>query len=130
MSVDVHDEIFLLVAEPKVVVIVVDGCPAVALVRGSIRVEDFAHHKVAIDSLWIWEDSNRLEDELNVMVGLSNGESYQLEVTNLQGKLVHQENHTYDNGIHKLNTSEWNSGMYIVRVATEHATKHMKVVKK
>ena len=73
---------------------------------------------------------NPLNDELNVMVGLSNGESYQLEVTNLQGKLVHQENHTYDNGIHKLNTSEWNSGMYIVRVATKHATKHMKVVKK
>ena len=73
---------------------------------------------------------NPMNDELNVMVGLSNGESYQLEVTNLQGKLVHQENHTYDNGIHKLNTSAWNSGMYIVRVATKHATKHMKVVKK
>ena len=73
---------------------------------------------------------NPMNNELNVMVGLTNGESYQLEVTNLQGKLVHQENHTYDNGIHKLNTSEWNSGMYIVRVATKHATKHMKVVKK
>ena len=73
---------------------------------------------------------NPLNNELNVMVGLSNGESYQLEVTNLQGKLVHLENHTYDNGLHKLNTSAWNSGMYIVRVATEHATKHMKVVKK
>ena len=73
---------------------------------------------------------NPMNDELNVMVGLSNGESYQLEVTNLQGKLVHLENHTYDNGLHKLNTSAWNSGMYIVRVATEHATKHMKIVKK
>jgi len=73
---------------------------------------------------------NPMNDELNVMVRLSNGESYQLEVTNLQGKLVHRENHTYDNGLHKLNTSAWNSGMYIVRVATEHATKHMKIVKK
>ena len=73
---------------------------------------------------------NPLNNELNVMVGLSNGESYQLEVTNLQGKLVHQENHTYDNGMHKLNTSEWNSGMYILSVATKHATKHMKIVKK
>ena len=73
---------------------------------------------------------NPLNNELNVMVGLSNGESYQLEVTNLQGKLVHQENRTYDNGMHKLNTSEWNSGMYILSVTNKHATKHMKFVKK
>ena len=73
---------------------------------------------------------NPMNDELNVMVGLSNGESYQLEVTNLQGKLVHQENHTYDNGIHKLNTSEWNSGMYIVEVVSDRGSEHIKVMKK
>ena len=73
---------------------------------------------------------NPLNNELNVMVGLSNGESYQLEVTNLQGALIHQENHTYDNGIHKLNTSEWNSGMYIVEVVSDRGSEHIKVMKK
>ena len=73
---------------------------------------------------------NPMNDELNVMVGLSNGESYQLEVTNLQGKLVHQENHTYDNGLHKLNTSAWNSGMYIVEVVSDRGSEHIKVMKK
>ena len=48
---------------------------------------------------------NPLNNELNVTVGLSNGESYQLEVTNLQGKLVHQENHVFSSGLHTLDLS-------------------------
>jgi hypothetical protein len=73
---------------------------------------------------------NPLTNELSVMVSLSNGEAYQIEVTNLQGAKVHQENHVYDNGIHKLNTSEWNSGMYILQVASESGSKFVKVMKK
>ncbi|MDG1756788.1 MAG: T9SS type A sorting domain-containing protein [Bacteroidia bacterium] len=43
---------------------------------------------------------------------------------------VHHENHTLTNGIHKLNTSKWNSGMYILQVATDKGTQHIKVMKK
>jgi hypothetical protein len=62
LGVNVHDEIFLLVTEPKVIVIIVNGRSTVAWVRGSICVENFAHHEVAIDSLWIWKNGYRLEE--------------------------------------------------------------------
>jgi len=64
------------------------------------------------------------------MVSLSEGEAYQIEVTDLYGAKVHHESHTFTNGIHKLNTSEWNSGMYILQVATDKGTQHIKVMKK
>jgi len=73
---------------------------------------------------------NPLTDELSVMVSLSNGEAYQIEITDLQGAKVHHENHTFTNGIHKLNTSEWDSGIYILQVATDQGTQHIKVMKK
>ncbi len=73
---------------------------------------------------------NPITDELNVMVSIPNGEAYQISVTNLQGANVYHENHTFNNGIHKLNTSAWNSGMYILSVASDQGTKFVKVVKK
>ena len=72
---------------------------------------------------------NPMTNELSVMVSLSKGEAYQIEVTDLHGAKVHYENHTFTNGIHKLNTSEWNSGMYILQVATDKGSKYVKVMK-
>jgi hypothetical protein len=72
---------------------------------------------------------NPTTNELSVMVSLSEGEAYQIEVTDLYGAKVHNENHTFTNGIHKLNTSEWNSGMYILQVATDKGSKYVKVMK-
>ena len=72
---------------------------------------------------------NPMNNELNVMVGLSNGESYQLEVTNLQGKLVHQENHVFSSGLHTLDLSQWNSGVYVVEVISDRGSEHIKVMK-
>jgi len=73
---------------------------------------------------------NPLTNELSVMVSLSNGEAYQIEITDLQGAKVHHKNHTFTNSIHKLNTSEWDSGMYILQVATDQGRKFVKVMKK
>ena len=73
---------------------------------------------------------NPMTNELSLIVSLSKGEAYQIGVTNLQGSKVHHENHIFTNGIHKLNTSEWNSGMYILQVASDQGTKHVKVIKK
>ncbi|MDG2041503.1 MAG: T9SS type A sorting domain-containing protein [Bacteroidia bacterium] len=73
---------------------------------------------------------NPTTNELSVMVSLSEGKAYQIEVTDLHGVKVHHENHTFTNGIHKLNTSEWNSGMYILQVATDKGSKYVKVMKK
>ena len=73
---------------------------------------------------------NPTTNELSVMVSLSEGEAYQIEVTDLHGAKVHHENHTFTNGIHKLNTSEWKSGMYILKVASDQDTQHIKVIKK
>ena len=73
---------------------------------------------------------NPMTNELSLIVSLSKEEAYQIGVTNLQGSKVHHENHIFTNGIHKLNTSEWNSGMYIFQVASDQGTKHVKVIKK
>lgn len=61
---------------------------------------------------------------------MSKGEAYQIEITDLQGAKVHHENHTFTNGIHKLNTSEWKSGMYILQVASDQGSQFVKVMKK
>ena len=73
---------------------------------------------------------NPMTNELSLIVSLSGGEAYQIEVTNLQGSKVHHENHTFTNGIHKLNTSEWKSGVYILKVDSDRGTQHVKVLKK
>ena len=72
---------------------------------------------------------NPMSDELNVMLSLPSGEKYQLQVTNLQGELVHQKNHVFSSGLHTLDLSQWNSGMYIVEVISDRGSEHIKVMK-
>ena len=73
---------------------------------------------------------NPMNDELNVMLSLPSGEKYQLQVTNPQGALVHQKNHVFSNGLHTLDLSQWNSGVYIVEVISDRGSEHIKVMKK
>ena len=72
---------------------------------------------------------NPMNDELNVMLSLPSGEKYQLQVTNLQGALVHQKNHVFSSGLHTLDLSQWNSGVYIVEVISDRGSEHIKVMK-
>ena len=72
---------------------------------------------------------NPMNDELNVMLSLPSGEKYQLQVTNLQGALVHQKNHVFSSGLHTLDLSKWNSGVYIVEVISDRGSEHIKVMK-
>ena len=48
---------------------------------------------------------------------------------NGQGKLVHQENHVFSSGLHTLDLSQWNSGVYIVEVISDRGSEHIKVMK-
>ena len=73
---------------------------------------------------------NPMNDELNVMLSLPSGEKYQLQVTNPQGALVHQKNHVFSSGLHTLDLSQWNSGVYIVEVISDRGSEHIKVMKK
>ena len=73
---------------------------------------------------------NPINDELNVMLSLPSGEKYQLQVTNPQGALVHQKNHVFSSGLHTLDLSQWNSGVYIVEVISDRGSEHIKVMKK
>lgn len=72
---------------------------------------------------------NPINDELNVMLSLPSGEKYQLQVTNLQGALVHQKNHVFSSGLHTLDLSQCNSGVYIVEVISDRGSEHIKVMK-
>ena len=72
---------------------------------------------------------NPMNDELNVMLSLPSGEKYQLQATNLQGALVHQKNHIFSSGLHTLDLSQWNSGVYIVEVISDRGSEHIKVMK-
>ena len=73
---------------------------------------------------------NPMNDELNVMLSLPSGEKYQLQVTSPQGALVHQKNHVFSSGLHTLDLSQWNSGVYIVEVISDRGSEHIKVMKK
>ena len=64
------------------------------------------------------------------MINLSAGENYQIQITDLNGDIIHKEDHNFKSGIHKLDLSQWDSGMYIVEVAYDQGTGHVKVVKK
>ena len=72
---------------------------------------------------------NPMNDELNIMLSLPSGEKYQLQVTNPQGALVHQKNHVFSSGLHTLDLSQWNSGVYIVEVISDRGSEHIKVMK-
>ena len=73
---------------------------------------------------------NPMNDELNVMLSLPSGEKYQLQVTNPQGALVHQKNHVFSSGLHTLDLSQRNSGVYIIEVISDRGSEHVKVMKK
>ena len=73
---------------------------------------------------------NPMNDKLNVMLSLSSGEKYQLQVINSKGALVYQKNHLFSNGLHNLDLSQWNEGMYTLKVTSNQGTRHIKVMKK
>jgi hypothetical protein len=73
---------------------------------------------------------NPFSNELTILVTLAPGENYQLEVTDLNGAIVHQKECTYASGFHKLNTSEWKSGTYIIGVVSDNGIENIKVLKK
>ena len=73
---------------------------------------------------------NPMNDELNVMLSLPSGEKYQLQVTNSYGALVYQKNHLFSSGLHTLDLSQWNDGMYTLKVASDQGTQHIKLMKK
>ena len=83
-----------------------------------------------VEMLEIAAYPNPFSDEVTVMVSLSPEENYNLQVTNFNGTLVHQEEHTFTTGMHTLDLSQWNSGMYIVEVVSDRGTEHIKVMKK
>ena len=62
----VPEEVFLLKAEPEVVVVVVDGGAAVRSVGASVSVEDFAHDEVPVDAVGVRVDGNGLEKAVRV----------------------------------------------------------------
>ena len=73
---------------------------------------------------------NPFSDDVTVMVNLSPGDKYNLKITDINGAVVYQENQVFTNGLHQLNLSEWISGLYIIEVASDTASKHIKLVKK
>ena len=73
---------------------------------------------------------NPITDDLTLMVGLSQGENYNIQAVDMQGTRVFEENYTFTNGIHRINTAQWASGMYILKVASEQGSEHIKVMKK
>ena len=73
---------------------------------------------------------NPFSDEVTIMVNLSARESYHIQITDLNGAMVHQEDHTFTSGIHKIALAQWDSGMYIIEVASDQGSEHIKVLKK
>ena len=67
----VPQDVFLLEAEPKIVVIVVDGGSAVGFVRGAVCIQDFAHHQpvVGADLVGIGVQGDWLEETVGVVAG-------------------------------------------------------------
>ena len=72
---------------------------------------------------------NPFSDEVTIMINLSAGENYQIQITDLNGDIIHKEDHNFKSGIHKLDLSQWDSGMYIVEVASNQGSEHIKVMK-
>ena len=72
---------------------------------------------------------NPFSDEVTIMINLSAGENYQIQITDLNGDIIHKEDHNFKSGIHKLDLSQCDSGMYIVEVASDQGSEHIKVMK-
>jgi len=54
-------EILLLETEPEIVVVVLDCCTAIGLVRRAVGVEDFAHDEEAVLATGIFNDCTWLQ---------------------------------------------------------------------
>ena len=65
-----------------------------------------------------------------MLVGLSQGENYSLEITDLKGRLMHQSKHTFKRGVHSLNLSKWDKGVYFAEVISEYGSEYLKIIKK
>jgi len=93
----------------------------------SIRV---VHFKKEVDfTMGLTAYPNPFSNEVTVALSLPLGETYNLEVTNLNRLPIYKEDYTFTTGIHKLDLSEWSSGIYIVRVVSNHETKGIKIIK-
>ena len=73
---------------------------------------------------------NPFLDEVTLMVSLPQVEDYSLEITDLKGAKVHQSNHTFTSGVHRLDLAKWNKGIYLVEVVSKQGSEHLKVMKK
>jgi sugar lactone lactonase YvrE len=73
---------------------------------------------------------NPFSDEVTLLVGLSQGENYSLEITDLKGRLMHQSKHTFKRGVHSLNLSKWDKGVYFAEVISEYGSEYLKIIKK
>ena len=62
-------EVFLLEAKPKIIVVVVDPCAAVACVGSAISVEDLRHDEIGILPPRIRENGDRLEQTVGIAAG-------------------------------------------------------------
>ena len=69
IGVRVPQDIFLLEAEPEIIIVVVNGGATVGFMRGAVGVENFAHDQpvVGADLVGIREQGNRLEEAIGVV---------------------------------------------------------------
>jgi hypothetical protein len=82
------------------------------------------------NEMQLMANPNPFSDEVTIMLSLSEGENYHVQVTDLNGAVIHQEDHTFTNGIHHIDLSQRPAGMYTIEVASDRGTEHIKVMKK
>ena len=61
VSVWIPQEIFLFKAEPKIIVVVVDGGASVGNVWRTVCVKYFGHYQVGVLTVWVWIDRHWLQ---------------------------------------------------------------------
>jgi hypothetical protein len=64
------------------------------------------------------------------MISLPQGMDYSVEITDLKGALVRQSNHIFTSGVHTLDLTKWNKGIFLVKVFSKQGSEHLKVMKK
>jgi hypothetical protein len=63
-----------------------------------------------------------------VTISVNTNEPYSIEVTDINGLLLLAIDNTKSH-THRLDLTEWTSGVYIVNVTSSQGTKHLKVIK-
>ena len=61
VSVRIPQEVLLLEAEPEIVVVILNSCPAILFVRGAVCVQHFGHHQKRVETAWVREDRDGLQ---------------------------------------------------------------------